>query len=111
MTRALIVLAVLLGACTPPRPDPAAVARAQAAADAWQASQAQQAVALTAGFLQTNPFVDPAVRANPWPCARAVVAAGGLLGLGPMPPCYADALLRQNAATVTGVPVFFRGRP
>src|SRR5262245_60585443 len=104
------LLGVLAGACTPPRPDAAMVARAQAAADAWHASQAQQVLAMTAGSLQTDPFVDPAVRANPWPCARAIVAAGGLLGLGPKPPCYADAILRQRAATITAVPVYVIGR-
>jgi len=112
MTRLLllVLLAALAGACTPPRPDPAAVARAQADAEAWQASQAQQGLATTAGLLQTDPFVDPAVRANPWPCARAIEAAGGLLGTGPKPPCYAEAVLRQRAATVIGVPVLLIGR-
>lgn len=110
MTRmVLVLLAVLAGACTRRGPDPAELARAQAAADAWNAYQAQQVLAMTAGDLQTNPYVDPAVRADPWPCARAIVAAGGLLGLGPKPPCYADAVLRQRAATVTAVP-FFIGR-
>jgi hypothetical protein len=112
MTRGiiLVLLAVLAGACSPPRPDPATVQAQAAAAEAWRASQAQQMLALTAGELQTNPFVDPAVRADPWPCARAIIAAGGLLGLGPMPPCYAEAILRQRAATVTVVPVFVIGR-
>jgi hypothetical protein len=112
MTRGiiLVLLAVLAGACSPPRPDPATVARAQAAEEAWRASQAQQELMMTAGALQINPYVDPAVRANPWPCARAIIAAGGLLGLGPEPPCYAEALLRQRAATVTAVPVFLIGR-
>jgi hypothetical protein len=113
MTRGiiLVLLAVLAGACSPPRPDPATVARAQVAAEeAWRASQAQQDLMLTAGILQTDPFVAPAVRANPWPCARAIIAAGGLLGVGPKPPCYAEALVRQRAATVTAVPVFPIGR-
>jgi hypothetical protein len=116
MTRGivLVLLALVAGACSPPRPDPAMVARAQAAqaatADAWRAWNAQQAVASTAEWLQTNPFVDPAVRADPWPCARAVEAAGGFLGVGPKPPCLAEALVRQRAATVTVVPVFVIGR-
>jgi hypothetical protein len=116
MTRGivLVLLALVVGACSPPRPDPATVARAQAAqaatADAWRAWNAQQAVASTAEWLQTNPFVDPAVRADPWPCARAVEAAGGFTGVGPKPPCLAEALVRQRAATVPAVPVFLMGR-
>jgi len=112
MTRGiiLVLLAVLAGACTPPRPDPAVVQAQAAAEEARRASDAEQRLQMTAGFLQTNPFVDPAVRADPWPCARAIVAAGGLLGLGPKPPCYAEAILRQQAATVTAVPVFVIGR-
>jgi hypothetical protein len=116
MTRGiiLVLLAVLAGACSPPRPDPATVARAQAeqaaTAEAWRAWNAQQAVASTARWLQTNPFVDPAVRADPWPCARAVEAAGGWLAGRPMPPCYAEAIVRQRAATITVVPVFLMGR-
>jgi hypothetical protein len=112
MTRGiiLVLLAVLAGACTPPRPDPAAIQAQAAAAEARRASDAQQELVMTAGFLQTNAFVAPAVRADPWPCARAVVAAGGIFGLGPKPPCYAEALVRQQAATVTAVPVFVIGR-
>jgi len=107
----VVLLGVLAGACSPPRPDPAMVARAEAAtAEAWRAWNTQQAIATMAGLLQTDPFVDPAVRADPWPCARAVEAAGGMFGSGPKPPCYAEAVLRQRAATVTGVPVFLIGR-
>jgi|SRR5215510_184305 len=106
----LVLLTVLVGACSPPRPDPAVIQAQAAAAEAWAAWNAQQEVARAAGWLQTNPYVDPAVRGNPWPCARAIIAAGGLLGSGPMPPCYAEAILRQRAATVPVVPVFLIGR-
>jgi hypothetical protein len=131
MTRGivLVLLALVVGACSPPRPDPAMVAQARfaqaAAAEAWRASEEQQAVAGIAGSLQTNPFVDPAVRANPWPCARAIMdsipatpgllssfsfEAAGLYGRGVKPPCYAEALVRERAATVTVVPLFVIGR-
>ena len=106
----LVLLAALAGACSPPRPDPAALAAQAATAEAWRAWNAQQELAGAAGFLQTNPFVDAAVRANPWPCARAIIAAGGLLAPGPQPPCYAEAIVRQRAGTVTAVPVFVIGR-
>jgi hypothetical protein len=110
MTRGIVLvfLALLAGACTPPRPDPATVAAERAAAEAWQAANYESMVRTWAGYLQLLPFADPAVHANPWPCARAVAAAehaGDIL-----PPCLADALRREQAATVTAVPVFVIGR-
>jgi hypothetical protein len=106
-TIALALAAGVLVACGPTRPSPAELAAAQ---QAWAAQQAarreadtQYSINLQARLMQTDPFMDPAVRANPLPCARATVEAEQTHQLYPR--CYADALLRQQAATVRAIPV------
>jgi hypothetical protein len=47
---------------------------------------------------------DEGVRANPLPCARATYEAEQTHQLYPR--CYADAELRQQAGTITAIPVF-----
>jgi hypothetical protein len=110
MTRGIVfvLLALVVGACSPPRPDPAAVAAQQAAAEAWQAANDRNTLRETALYVQTLRFADPAVQANPWPCARAIVAAEKAGDI--MPPCQAEAIRREWAAAVPIVPVFVIGR-
>lgn len=105
--RALLLgLVFALGACTPPRPDPAAIAAQLAYERAWLEANEQSMVRITAQDLQLRQFADPEVRANPWPCARAVVAAQQRGDI--YPACYADAIRREWATTVPVVPLLLR---
>jgi hypothetical protein len=103
-----LILTVGLVACGPAgqyTPEQLAAARAQ-----WMAAQEQERVrgeeawiAMIAEGLQLNPLADPAVRADPYPCARATYHAQQTHT--PLPRCYYEAVGRTNAATVA-VPVF-----
>jgi hypothetical protein len=106
----IIAVALAAGgllACGPTRPSPAQVAAAQQAWAAQQAAareaNAQSSINLNARLLQINPFADPAVRANPLPCARAMYESQQTNQLYPR--CYADMLLREQAGTVRAIPV------
>jgi hypothetical protein len=105
-TIAVALAAGVLSACGPTLPSPAQVAAQQA----WAAQEAAYQAALTrsvingnARRLQTSPFTDPAVRADPLPCARAMYEAEH--SDQPYPRCYADMLMREQAHTVMVIPV------
>jgi hypothetical protein len=106
-TIAVALATGVLLACGATRPSPAQVAAAQ---QAWAAQEAAYQAALTrsvingnARRLQTSPFTDPAVRADPLPCARAMYEADH--SDQPYPRCYADMLMREQAHTVMAIPV------
>jgi hypothetical protein len=107
-TIAVTLAAGLLLACGPTRPSPAELAAAQQAWAAQQAAareaNAQFWISSYAQTMQIDPFMDPEVRANPLPCARAKYEAEQTHQLYPR--CYADAELRRRAGTITAIPVF-----
>src|SRR5262245_46385303 len=88
--RLLCVTLFVAAACTRPQMTPE-MAAAAAANARWQAEQQEAAneaasVNMTARILQLSANVDPATRANPYPCARAVYAAEH--NHTALPPCY-----------------------
>jgi len=91
-TRRLLLVALLGAAACATRPQWTPEMAAAAAANArWQAEQQETAnetssVNTTARILQLSANVDPATRANPYPCARAVYAAER--NHTALPPCY-----------------------
>ena len=78
-TLAVVLATGVLLACGPTRPSPAELAVAQ---QAWAAQRAaarealaQHEINFQGQLMQIDPFMDPAVRANPLPCARATYEA------------------------------------